>query len=169
MAPKFWKPTEDEVDEWEQLTQDIKQHALTKRIPPAINKDKVAVNNTTKIDVIHSGASPNYDLQVNSNVGTDYKTAKTIDQGKYSIDAVIDLHGYIADEANILLDRFIIKAVNQRFRLLLIITGKGRVLHSALITWLNNEKIRHFILRVSQASKKHGGSGAFYVFLKRFK
>ena len=64
-------------------------------------------------------------------------------------------------------------------RCVLIITGKGLrddnkpwyettgVINQALIGWLNNPEIRPFILSVAQAKQSDGGSGAYYILLKR--
>lgn len=161
-------PPEEEVKEWELLTDRVKPHTATKQMKPEINQERVAVNVAQRSDV-HLGVAPTYDLYLGDKVNIDRNTVKTIDQGKYNIDAVLDLHGYVADKAYLQLERFIKDAVNNNCRLLLIITGKGEVLRSMIMTWLNSVSIRAFILRVSQASNKHGGKGAFYILLKRAK
>jgi DNA-nicking Smr family endonuclease len=57
-------------------------------------------------------------------------------------------------------------------RCLLIITGKGSaetggVLRAALPRWLDEPGIKSLILALDVARPKHGGSGAYYVLLRR--
>ncbi|OZC12802.1 hypothetical protein X798_00436 [Onchocerca flexuosa] len=57
----------------------------------------------------------------------------------------------------------------QRSRRLLIITGQGNaigkteLIKNNLSKWLNDAKIQHIVQYCQQATKKHGGEGAFYL------
>ena len=97
----------------------------------------------------------------------------------------IDLHGYTLDEANQTIDDFISKAFSENIHKLIIVTGKG--LHSKnekdpyvskdlgilkysvpeFIT--NNANLMNMINEITDAKIEDGGSGAFYVFLKKNK
>ena len=97
----------------------------------------------------------------------------------------IDLHGYNLDEANKTIENFINKAFSENINKLIIVTGKG--LHSEnekdpyiskdlgilkysvpeFIT--NNASLMKMINEITDAKIEDGGSGAFYIFLKKNK
>ena len=97
----------------------------------------------------------------------------------------IDLHGYTLDEANKTIENFINKAFSENINKLIIVTGKG--LHSEnekdpyvskelgilkysvpeFIT--NNPGLMNMINEIKDAKIQDGGSGAFYIFLKKNK
>jgi DNA-nicking Smr family endonuclease len=101
-------------------------------------------------------------------------------KGQLEIDATLDLHGLTADQARLQLQTFIQNANRIGNRLLLIITGKGNsksvdefnrpragVLKSGVRDWLGTSPLSGKILQVTQAHGKHGGGGAYYVYLRR--
>jgi len=97
----------------------------------------------------------------------------------------IDLHGYTLDEANRIIENFINKAFSEKINKLIIVTGKG--LHSEnekdpyvskdfgilkysvpeFIT--NNASLMNMINEITDAKIEDGGTGAFYVYLKKNK
>ena len=97
----------------------------------------------------------------------------------------IDLHGYTLDQANKLIESFIIKSYEERINKLIIVTGKG--LHSqnekdpyvskelgilkysvpAFISKNNN--LMNIINEITDAKIEDGGEGAFYIYLKKNK
>ncbi len=65
-------------------------------------------------------------------------------------------------------ESFIQKHISQNSRRLLVITGKGSgILQQALPKWMNSPDISGQILAYDEAKAKHGGSGAYYILLKR--
>ncbi len=93
-------------------------------------------------------------------------------KGKIEIQARLDLHGMRQDQAIMALERFIFEAVQKKLRCLLIITGKGSlsspgILRENLPEWLRRDSLRSYVLKWTQAHQKDGGTGAFYVYLKR--
>lgn len=96
---------------------------------------------------------------------------KKVRRGQVQIDRTIDLHDMTRDAAFASLKRRLVLAHECRHRTVLIITGKGPnlqgVLRQSLHGWLNDPSIRHIISSISPAHIRHGGTGAFYVFLKR--
>lgn len=96
---------------------------------------------------------------------------KKVRRGQIKIDRTIDLHGLTRDAAFTSLKRRLMLAYKCRHRTVLIITGKGAnlqgVLRQSLPGWLNDKSIRHIISSVAPSHIRHGGTGAFYVFLKR--
>ena len=99
---------------------------------------------------------------------------KSIKKGNYKIDKTLDLHGYSKEEAYKELTSFLNNAYEQKYRMVLIITGKGNnsfekqaVLKSSLLDWLTTYSLNDKFLYVNYAHPKHGGDGAVYVVLKK--
>ena len=102
---------------------------------------------------------------------------KLASRGRLPIDAVLDLHGHRQTTARAVLHGFIAQGYQRGARCLLVITGKGApgkagaagqgVLRASFQDWLTEEPVRRLISRASPAHQRHGGGGAFYVFLKR--
>lgn len=101
-------------------------------------------------------------------------------RGKLEPEARIDLHGLTLAEAHPELIRFILSAQTAGLRLVLVITGKGKqgpdrgpipqrmgVLRHQVPHWLHMAPLGPAILQVTEAHLKHGGSGAYYVYLRR--
>ena len=91
-------------------------------------------------------------------------------RGRVEIDAKIDLHDMTQAEAKPALLKAIIRASNRNHKCVLVITGKGLrgegVLRRNFIGWIGDPQIRPLIATYAKAHIKHGGSGAWYVFLK---
>ncbi len=109
-------------------------------------------------------------------------------RGRIPVDAVLDLHGHTQHTAHSALLRFVADAHAHGARCVLVITGKGAapmsayslrgggaphpgagsgVLRARFADWLAEEPLRKLVSRASPAHQRHGGAGAFYVFLKR--
>jgi DNA-nicking Smr family endonuclease len=100
-------------------------------------------------------------------------------RGKLDPEARIDLHGMTSERAHAALGGFIRDAHARDLRLVLVITGKGRpdeasvgprrhgILRHSLPHWLAAPPLGGMILQVTGAHQRHGGAGAFYVYLRR--
>jgi DNA-nicking Smr family endonuclease len=92
-------------------------------------------------------------------------------RGKLEIGASLDLHGHTQDSGRAALGRFLHAASKRGERTVIVITGAGRggegVLKRALPVWLAHGDLRALVSGFAQAHRSHGGSGAYYVFLKR--
>ena len=95
----------------------------------------------------------------------------------------IDLHGATLEQANEIVESFINNSFKDGVRKLIVVTGKG--LHSkneadpfvskdlSILKYSvpefikNNELLMKKIIEIKEASAKDGGSGAFYIFLKK--
>jgi DNA-nicking Smr family endonuclease len=92
-------------------------------------------------------------------------------RGREALAARIDLHGMTQDAARAALAGFIRRAVDDGWRAVLVITGKGvggdGVLRRRVPDWLAEAPIRDHVAGVSEAHRRHGGEGALYVALKR--
>ncbi|MBN2631195.1 MAG: Smr/MutS family protein [Rhodobacteraceae bacterium] len=110
----------------------------------------------------------------------DAKAYGRMTRGKLVPEARIDLHGMTLAEAHPDLIRFILNAHAQGMRLVLVITGKGKakpdhgpiptcigVLRHQVPQWLRLPPLAPLILQVAEAHLRHGGAGAYYVYLRR--
>ena len=95
----------------------------------------------------------------------------------------LDLHGKTLDEANQIIENFIRKSYEYKVHKLIIVTGKGLhsnnekdpyvskdlgILKYSIPNFLkNNADLMDLITNISEASIEDGGSGAFYIFLKK--
>ena len=100
----------------------------------------------------------------------DVNNDKRVRRGRVEIDATIDLHDMTQAVARPALVKAVIRAYNQNFTTLLVITGKGLrgegVLRRNFPEWISQVPIRPLIATYAPAHIKHGGGGAWYVFLK---
>lgn len=110
----------------------------------------------------------------------DAATHKTMSRGKLMPEARIDLHGMTLSQAHPELIAFVLGSFARGLRLVLVITGKGKdrdtggpipvrvgALRHQVPQWLRLAPIAPVILQVSQAHLRHGGDGAYYIYLKR--
>ena len=97
----------------------------------------------------------------------------------------IDLHGYTLEQANIIVENFIIKSYEEQISKLIIVTGKGihsqnekdpyvskdlSILKYSVPEFISkNTNLMNIINDIQDASIEDGGGGAFYIFLKRKK
>ena len=97
----------------------------------------------------------------------------------------IDLHGYSLDKANEVIKDFIIKSYGERINKLIVVTGKGlhsqnekdpyvskklSILKYSIPEFIsNNKNLMNIIYEIKDAKIEDGGSGAFYIFLKKNK
>ena len=96
---------------------------------------------------------------------------------------IIDLHGYTLEEANITVEKLIIDCFENNISQVIIITGKGlhsdnrknpfvskelSILKNSVPEYIkNNINLMKIIKEIREAEIEDGGSGAFYVFLKK--
>jgi DNA-nicking Smr family endonuclease len=106
-----------------------------------------------------------------ANVDVSLNKDKKVRRGMVDIGQKIDLHDLTRDQAFPALVRRISRAHAKGIRCVLVVTGKGPnlegVLRKSLPGWLMDPHIRPMIASIAEAHIRHGGSGAFYVFLKR--
>ncbi|QEE13089.1 Smr/MutS family protein [Bartonella krasnovii] len=121
-----------------------------------IKKEKRAVTQTHKIHFF------------------DHVAHRKIAQGRYPLEARLDLHGYMQEEAYFFLKKFLQSSQQSGLRYVLVITGKGRsigsdgALYRFVPYWLSTPAFRYYVHAFEQAARQHGGEGALYVWLRRF-
>jgi len=96
---------------------------------------------------------------------------------------LIDLHGYSLESANQVIENFIIKSFEEGVTKLIVITGKGlhsknqnnpyvskdlSILKYSVPEYIwNNQNLARIVDLIQDARIEDGGSGAFYVYLKK--
>ena len=97
----------------------------------------------------------------------------------------IDLHGYSLEEANNSIKKFIINCYSNEITKLIVVTGKGLHSDNHLNPYLskdlsilkysvpefikNDQELMKVILEIKEATLEDGGSGSFYIYLKKKK
>ena len=97
----------------------------------------------------------------------------------------IDLHGYSLEVANQTIEDFIIKSYQEKINKLIVVTGKGihsqnekdpylskdlSILKYSVPEFIsNNKNLMKIIYEMKDAKIEDGGSGAFYIYLKKKK
>lgn len=98
---------------------------------------------------------------------------------------LIDLHGYTLEGANQVIENFIIKSFEEDVGKLIVVTGKGlhsknqnnpyvskdlSILKYSVPEYIrNNQNLVRLVDFIQDARIEDGGSGAFYVYLKKKK
>ena len=104
-------------------------------------------------------------------------------KSKRGIIKTLDLHGYTLDDANQTIENFIKKSYVDNISKLVIVTGKGihsdnekdpyvskdlGILKYSIPEFIrNNQELMKMIYEIKEANIEDGGSGAFYIFLKK--
>jgi len=108
--------------------------------------------------------------------GTNYTVhptvAKRLHRGDYSIQAFVDLHGLLAEDAKDVFEKFLKWAVTMGKTGVLIVHGRGLsspsepVLKKKVVEWLTHGPWRKWVAAYSSARICDGGAGATYVLLR---
>lgn len=102
---------------------------------------------------------------------------RALSRGKRAPEAKLDLHGMTLVAAERAVARFLAQSAAEGRRVVLIVTGKGLRLEGGRVFggriraefsgWLERADNRALVGGVRAAHPRHGGSGAFYVLLRR--
>jgi DNA-nicking Smr family endonuclease len=102
---------------------------------------------------------------------------RALSRGRRAPEAKLDLHGMTLAAAERAVAEFLAESSERGRRLVLIITGKGLRLEGGRVfggriraefsAWLDRADNRARVAGVRAAHPRHGGSGAFYVLLRR--
>ncbi|MDF1854942.1 Smr/MutS family protein [Pseudooceanicola sp.] len=127
-------------------------------------------------DILH----PIRDRLAKAPIQMDRKAHAKMTRGKLAPEARVDLHGMTLDRAHGVLTGFILRASGEGKRLVLVITGKGRdrddgdpipvrrgVLRHQVPHWLSTPPLAALVLQITPAHLRHGGDGAYYIYLRR--
>ena len=148
-----------------------RQAAASRPVVKSIAEDLVSASRASRTPL--SGAKDAKALEPGQLAGLDRKRGERLRRGNLDIEGTLDLHGMTRDAAQAAVRRFLDASQGMGRRTVLIIPGKGYahgsegVLRSTLPQWLNAAENRGRILAYDFAQPRHGGQGAFYVYLKK--
>jgi DNA-nicking Smr family endonuclease len=161
---------ENDRELWNYVTRGIKAYNPSK-LPSFTAKSesrKVTAPKAAPKPVIPHNAPP---LPLLPGKGFDRATETKLRRGQLPLEGRLDLHGLTQAEAFAALHRFIQAAVKQEKRTVLVITGKGQrfegVLRRMVPQWLEEPDLARHIVALTPAQPKDGGSGAFYLRLRK--
>ncbi|WP_281981120.1 Smr/MutS family protein [Thalassorhabdomicrobium marinisediminis] len=161
-------------------------HSASKPTPPKVETPRPAPLPQFKVG---QGATHRKDHDLMPSLGQQMKAATVemdkkaygrMRRGKLKPDARIDLHGMTLAQAHPALTGFIMRSASAGHRLVLVITGKGKnrddggpiptkfgVLRHQVPQWLKMAPLNSLVLQVTESHIRHGGQGAYYVYLRR--
>ena len=185
----------DEVELWQQIAKSATPLKLPKNVNTVakpqskiaevkndqfqLNRFEIGEKATQKS--VQNDLKPSISTALDSApVQMDYKTFKKMKRGKSTPEATFDLHGMTVAQAHSALIHFLMTSYMRNMRLVLVITGKGKfqkdtgpiprqvgILRHQVPQWLRMPPLRDKVLQVTEAHGKHGGSGAYYVYLRK--
>ncbi len=176
--PKKGGLSPDEEDLWRKVTRTVR---------PLARRNEHAPRRTAPTPAAPSGASPPVIRNLAPHPApapapmkkgplADRSPEKRVRRGKLDVGAKLDLHGFTQDEARGALTRFLLHARADGVRVALVVTGKGGrlrsgetapgVLKQRLPDWLAGGDLRPLVSGYAEAHQRHGGGGAYYVFIR---
>ena len=185
----------DEVELWQQIAKSATPLKLSKTVNTVakpqskvakvkndqfqLNRFEIGEKATQKS--VQNDLKPSISTALDSApVQMDYKSFKKMKRGKSTPEATFDLHGMTVAQAHSALIHFLMTSYTRNMRLVLVITGKGKfqkdtgpiprqvgILRHQVPQWLRMPPLRDKVLQVTEAHGKHGGSGAYYVYLRK--
>jgi len=190
------KLTPDESRLWQRLTKSVRpmppvrmpevdEKAVTPSVQDTVSRQN---GNSTPRSTVQrrvvtnkpSGQTHRQATRQPVNEAGDPRQTRHVSRGRRPIDATLDLHGLSQEQAFVALSRFLEQARAIGHATVLVITGKGApdadampsyqvsrgILRRRFLDWADGP-FREHISSISQSHQRHGGSGAFYVFLKK--
>ncbi len=169
--------TPDEEDLWRRVTRTVRPLARRDHVPVRADPPLRALSHPmTDAPRHHAPPAPRKDKGAAPAPLADRSPEKRVRRGKLDVGARLDLHGFTQDEAHAALTRFVLHARADGVRVALVVTGKGGrlrsgesapgVLKQRLPQWLAAGDLRPLVAGYAQAHQRHGGGGAYYVFLR---
>lgn len=176
--PKKGGLSPEDEDLWRKVTRTVRplarRSAAVARPPPASVTTPLT---PTRIRAASAGAGAPSPKPKSPGPLADRSPEKRVRRGKLDVGAKLDLHGYTQDAARAELKRFLLHARAENVRVALVVTGKGGrfrsgesapgVLKQRLPEWLAGSDLRPLVSGYAEAHQRHGGGGAYYVFLRR--
>lgn len=191
--PRGLRPDEEAL--WQQVartTTPLSDKPASHPLTQSSKSKKPAAQPRSSIPAFEIGsntatASPRYDLAPTKDyrlnaapLRMDKRKFARMKRGKEAPDGRIDLHGMTAAAAHVALTAYLLRSFSEGKRLVLVITGKGRqstetgpiptpkgILRHQLPDWVSQPPLNQIVLQLAQANQRHGGGGAFYVYLAR--
>ncbi len=190
MARRKKPLSEDDRLVWNQLKASLTPLRPEQKIPQGIKPPTMPVFSKPLTKIGRSVAEPaiRFSLAPDPMAGLtqapqnmDKRIHAKMRKGKLRPEAKLDLHGMQAARAHTELLGFVRRCHSDGKRLVLVVTGKGSkarddggimpsrqgVLRQSLPHWLSAANMRGMILQITPAHLRHGGGGAYYIYLKK--
>lgn len=177
-SPKI-RPQIESEDEtfWEETTREVKRIKTVERDLSKPEYELRKIQPTVNVFAVYQGEDLS-SLKAGETANIDSNTIKRFKRGEIRIEARLDLHGQVVNDAYDMVEKFIHNSYQFGRRCVQIITGKGRhredelfapkgVLKDLVPQWLNNDNIRPLVLTFDYSLPKDGGDGALTVLLRR--
>jgi DNA-nicking Smr family endonuclease len=174
--------TRDETDLWNRLRETV-EPLRKRKAAPVKSETAVAAKAAAKKPASARLAPPTAAAKPKASVAPplaplEEKTLRRLGRGLIDIDARIDLHGMRQERAFSVLGSFLRHAQARGDKIVLVVTGKGKaearigeegrgVLKQAVPSWLSRDDLRPLVVGFEEANRRHGGSGALYVRIRR--
>ena len=173
------KPPENDTDLFRRMMTDVKPLAAEERVQP--EKPRISPHRRTQnpdepvesnfVEFAHAAeVTPEESLFFARN-GLQQRLLKQLKRGDLTVEASLDLHGQIIEEAGKSLTSFLDEAQSVGCRCVIVIHGKGTrsaagrpVLKTQVNHWLRESPA---VLAFSSTQPRHGGTGSVYVLLKK--
>jgi len=158
------------TDSWEVFKEGVKRDLKVEKGKTRL-LEKPQENNTTprKENTFNIRSVPKREfLSIPDKNSLERSLVKALKRASHSVDCFLDLHGYSLDKA---FNNSFFAAVTSNLILLLIVTSKGdlekNTIRANLLKWVQVPSIVKHILYFDYAPTKHGGEGAFYIYLRK--
>lgn len=173
---------EEDAALWGQVTQDVTRLSAANKVSKTAIKSPLArikrsfLENISGQITLESFAS-SVSVHEPSSYQLDGNLQKRFQRGELSIDGKIDLHGLTLSQAHHAFLSFITRKIHEEARCILVVTGKGSqesengrgIIRKNLPVWCDDTRLKPHILQFTSAHAKHGGSGAYYIMLRKRK
>ncbi len=177
--------SDDENRLWQKVTENITRLDSNQAARPLVRKSAYVKPRPCSGDFRRDRTAPAMPLADNSFVlkDADHNWQRKLRRGRIKPDGKIDLHGLSQDRAYDALNRYIDTAHKNGKRFILVVTGKGGmksgcdpmsryeygILKTNVPRWLSRGELAKRIVSYYTANEEHGGDGALYVILKRWR
>jgi len=172
------RPTPEELRAWKRVARSVtplagkSENAPKTGCAPKSATEPVRDNRTRTRTGPAPGKTPPHDPAASHTPGPANRAReRRVRRGQVEIAARFDLHGHTQASAEMALPAFLQAQRQAGARCVLVITGKGGdgtgVLKRYFLHWLEGPAARPLVSGIAPAHARHGGGGAFYVFLRR--
>jgi DNA-nicking Smr family endonuclease len=188
-APANGEDREDESTLFTNAMEGVMPLPNDRVIPEPLDKEAIAhqVRENAKrqdkevLDTLHALVSGKTRFDITSTgeyleghvISFDPRVMKQLRSGELTIQAHLDLHGHVKEDAKSALANFIQNCHALGYRAVLVIHGRGLksdtgpVLKEGVVRWLTTGTLSHLVLAFCSARPCDGGTGALYVLLKK--
>ena len=171
------QPSEDDTQVWQEVVREVQKIEQPEIIQFKPQIKEFIIRNNVNVFEVYGGEPLNY-INVGEVSGVDRATLKRFKRGEYSIEAILDLHGYTTDVAYEKVESFLKNCYLRKKRCVQIVTGKGLhrdddvfavrgILKDLVPKWLNTDNLRPLVLIYDYSRPEDGGDGALTILLRR--